>query len=115
MNYTVAQVASMFDKKPVEISAVVRKGGIKGLTVEESEDGVRYLLSEQAVDQLGAHFGTKPKEVKEAKEIRDSKRLITENNNRMPYCFSLPAIVRKQYESIITKLMKRPGRGQDGR
>ena len=58
--YTAKEVAKMFKKEPKEITARVKKGGIKGVTVSETDDGFQYLLSDKAIDQLGALYGIAP-------------------------------------------------------
>ncbi len=71
--YTAAQVALMFGKEPKEITARIKKGGIKGVEVSETEDGFVYLLTEKTVDQFGALYGLVPKY--EAVEEQKIKRV----------------------------------------
>lgn len=67
--YTAVQVARMFGKEPKEITARIKKGGIKGVEVTETDEGVIYMLSEKTVDQFGALYGLVPKyEASEAGE-----------------------------------------------
>lgn len=55
--YTTMQVAKMFGKEPKEITARIKKGGIKGVTVSETDEGFTYILSDTTVNQLGALYG----------------------------------------------------------
>ena len=59
--YTTMQVAKMFGKEPKEITARIKKGGIKGVTVSETDEGFTYILSDTTVNQLGALYGLVPK------------------------------------------------------
>ena len=59
--YTAMQVAKMFGKEPKEITARIKKGGIKGVTVSETDEGFTYILSDTTVNQLGALYGLVPK------------------------------------------------------
>lgn len=59
--YTTMQVAKMFGKEPKEITARIKKGGIKGVTVSETDEGFTYILSDTTVNQLGALYGLAPK------------------------------------------------------
>lgn len=59
--YTTLQVAKMFGKEPKEITARIKKGGIKGVTVSETDEGFTYILSDTTVNQLGALYGLVPK------------------------------------------------------
>ena len=72
--YTTMQVAKMFGKEPKEITARIKKGGIKGVTVSETDEGFTYILSDTTVNQLGALYGLVPKY--EAAEETKGKQII---------------------------------------
>lgn len=61
MEYTVIEVSEMFGVTPRDISAMVAKGGIKGMRVLPSDTGIEYILNDQSVDQIGALLGKSPK------------------------------------------------------
>ena len=61
MEYTVVEVAAMFDVEPKEISAIVAKGGIKGMRVSPTDTGIEYILNDVSVDQIGAMLGKSPR------------------------------------------------------
>ena len=58
--FTVPQAAIVLGKTAAEINEVIRKGGIKEITTESTEEGIRYILTKGSVDQLGAKFKTVP-------------------------------------------------------
>lgn len=76
MEYTVIEVAAMFEVEPVDISKIVAKGGIKGMRIEPSDTGIEYILNDTAVDQIGAILGKSPKAEEEDEEPLSVKEEI---------------------------------------
>ena len=58
--YTAKEAAKVLRKQPREINYRVKKGGIKEIYVEETDEGFQYMLSEKSIEQLGALFGIAP-------------------------------------------------------
>ena len=58
--YTAKEAAKVLRKEPRDITHRIKKGGIKEITVEETDDGFQYFLTERSIDQLGALFGISP-------------------------------------------------------
>lgn len=69
MEYTVIEVAAMFEVEPRDISALVAKGGIKGMRIAPSDTGIEYILNDAAVDQIGAILGKSPKAEEEEEPL----------------------------------------------
>lgn len=69
MEYTVIEVAAMFEVEPVDISKIVAKGGIKGMRIEPSDTGIEYILNDTSVDQIGAILGKSPKAEEEEEPL----------------------------------------------
>lgn len=69
MEYTVIEVAAMFEVEPRDISTLVAKGGIKGMRIAPSDTGIEYILNDTAVDQIGAILGKSPKAEEEEEPL----------------------------------------------
>ena len=69
MQYTVKEVSEMFDVTPQDISTMIAKGGIKGVTTSPSEWGIEYVLNDRSVDDIGAILGKTPKAEVEEEDV----------------------------------------------
>ncbi len=94
MEYTVIEVAAMFEVEPRDISKIVAKGGIKGMRIEPSDTGIEYILNDTAVDQIGAILGKAPKAEDEEEEPLSVKEEI--------YNAILDAAIEIEKEGYIT-------------
>lgn len=99
MEYTVIEVAAMFEVEPVDISKIVAKGGIKGMRVEPSDTGIEYILNDTAVDQIGAILGKSPKAEDEEEEPLSVKEEI--------YNAILDAAIEIEKEGYLTDAILR--------
>lgn len=86
--YTAKQAGEMFGKTAKEITARIKKGGIKGVTVQENDEGFTYILTDQSIQQLGALFGLVPKPVDESKKSIsiDGTKFVAEINKQGYKC-----------------------------
>ena len=99
MEYTVIEVAAMFEVEPVDISKIVAKGGIKGMRIEPSDTGIEYILNDTAVDQIGAILGKSPKAEEEEEEPLSVKEEI--------YNAILDAAIEIEKEGYLTDAILR--------
>lgn len=99
MEYTVIEVAAMFEVEPVDISKIVAKGGIKGMRIEPSDTGIEYILNDTAVDQIGAILGKSPKAEEEDEEPLSVKEEI--------YNAILDAAIEIEKEGYLTDAILR--------
>jgi len=70
-------------------------------------NSVRYVAWEykEGVSLTPERFSDKVGQDRYIGEIYyDSNRLITENRRQLPYCFSMPDVIKQQYERIIRKI-----------
>ena len=98
MEYTVIEVAAMFEVEPVDISKIVAKGGIKGMRVEPSDTGIEYILNDTSVDQIGAILGKSPK-AEDEDEDDDAPMSVKEDI----YNAILDAAIEIEREGYLTK------------
>lgn len=83
-----------------------------GETFKENKEGLklRYVAWEykEGVSMSLDRFAEKTEEEHYIGEIyHDSNRQMTENMEQLPYCFSMPEIIRQQYQNIIKNLMQK--------
>lgn len=86
--YTVKEVSAMLGKNPSDITSKVKAGGIKGIKIQPTDNGVEYLLTDKSINQLGALFGIVPKpleEVESEKMINIDGKALSEEISKSAY------------------------------